>query len=175
MTSVTARTLVFGLLSVTAGAVAAIALAASHAGVTHGAQNDDIEGSYLVTIDVTNPPLGQFPDLMTFTDGTVVTTRPLYITASPAGPLLESPGHGAYSRAGHDTFSVAMMNLLQGAPGNNVLNGAFFGTERIHWDATVNERKGTIDGPWSSTVTDPNGNVLFALSGTIHGSKITTP
>ena len=87
-------------------------------------------------------------------------------SASPAGPLLESPGHGAYSRAGHDTFSVAMMNLLQGAPGNNVLNGAFFGTERIHWDATVNERKGTIDGPWSSTVTDPNGNVLFALSGT---------
>lgn len=174
--SATARSLLLGLIAVGSGVAAAGVLAAANPGVSHGGGPADIEGSYEVTIDVQNPPLGAFPDLMTFTDGTVVTTRPLYIASSPAGPLLESPGHGAYSRAGHKTFSVALLNLLQGAPGNNLLpNGAFFGTERIHWDAEVDERRGTISGPWSSTVTDPNGNVLFSVSGVIQGNRITTP
>lgn len=169
-----ARTLLLGLFTVTAGVAAAAVLAAANSGISHGGGQQDIEGSYQVTIEVQNPPLGTFPDLMTFTDGTVTSTRPLYIANSPAGPLLESPGHGAYNRGGRNDFNVTILNLLQGAPGNQLLpDGAFFGTEKIRWTAEVDERRGTISGPWSSTVTDPNGNVLFAVSGVINGTRIT--
>ena len=173
LSSSIARKVLFTLSSIVTGVVVAGALAAVNTSVSHGHRLTELEGSYQVAITVTNPPLGTFPDLMTFgEDGWVISTRPQYITQSPAGALLESPGHGSFKRVDRDTFNVALVNMLQGAPGNEVLQGALLGIERIRWEVTVDERNDNVSGPWTSTVTDANGRVLFSLAGTITGSRI---
>lgn len=164
-------------LAVLAGAALAAVVAGLTPGRSRGDDGNKVLGSYQLAITVLNPPLGTFTDLMTFSPGGgVVSTRTEYIVGLPVGPILESPGHGAWSHVKQDDYQVALVNLVQGAPGNvNLPNGAFFATERIHWDLTVDNKTGNLSGPWSSTFTAPNGQVVLAVSGVITAVPISTP
>ena len=84
------------LLTAGVATLAASALPA-HA---HNDDHPDIVGSWLGTVTATNPPLGQFNDLISFHEGGVVTeSRRYFVPATPLGNLLETTGHGAWERA----------------------------------------------------------------------------
>jgi hypothetical protein len=134
-----------------------------------------LKGSFQLDVVVSNPPgFGEFPVLMTVVpDGGVVATRPLYIGASPAGGLLDSPNHGAWAHLDGHSYAITLIGFSQGAPGNDLLpGGAPFATEKIIWEATQDPHTGALSGPWHSTFTSPQGQVIFAVGGTITGTRI---
>lgn len=134
-----------------------------------------IDGSWRMTVAATNPPgLQPFDSLMTFNvGGGLVETRRLYLVDLGPNTILETPGAGNWRRIGFtNNFDITFIFLLQGAPGNPVLNGAPVGTDKIRWRATLNPRTGELKGPWLSTLTDNNGNVLFTASGILTGKRI---
>src|SRR5438270_1081311 len=62
-------------------------------------ESQDIVGSWFGTVTATNPPLGQFNDLISFHTGGVVTeSRRYLVSPTPFGNLLETTGHGAWDR-----------------------------------------------------------------------------
>ena len=156
-------------------ALAASALLVPALGLSHESHAAGLDGSFMLDIAVTDPPgFGHFPVMMTpVPGGGVVATRPLYIGASPAGGLLDSPNHGAWAHLGGHTYAITLIGFSQGAPGNDLLpGGAPFATEKIVWEATQNPHTGALSGPWHSTFTSPEGQVIFAVSGTINGARI---
>ncbi len=160
------------LLSIFAAGMAADS--AVRADVDHGA-NFRIEGAWKMTVTALSPPgIQPFDSLMTFSPGGGLTeTRRLYLVAFPGNTLLETPGAGNWHREdGTNTLDITFIFLLQGAPGNQTLNGAPFGTDKIRWKATGNPATGELEGPWESTITDLSGNVLFAASGVLDGQRI---
>jgi hypothetical protein len=149
------------------------ALVAGVGAVARADADDSLEGAWKLAVHVDSPPgIGTFPDLMTFSaGGGVVSSRPAYLLGLPAGPALETPGHGAWASIGHRTFAVTVENIIQGAPDNPILDGAVFAGEKIQWNAE-RHADGTLGGRWISTFTDPSGAVLFQASGTIDATRI---
>ena len=73
----------------------------------HSDDHQDIVGSWLGTVTATNPPLGQFNDLISFHEGGVVTeSRRYFVPATPLGNLLETTGHGAWERGRGRAFEA---------------------------------------------------------------------
>jgi hypothetical protein len=136
--------------------------------------NFQLEGGWRMTATVLAPAgIQPFDSLMTFVPGGGLTeTRRLYLVDFPGATLLETPGAGNWTRHGFNSFDVTFIFLLQGAPGDTNLNGAPFGTDKIRWRATPDRRTGELEGPWESAITDLNGNVVFAASGTLKGARI---
>jgi len=133
-----------------------------------------MEGSWRLTVSAVTPAPQQFPVLISFdVTGNVLSTRPGYLPVSPAGPLLEGTGHGAWRRQGFNEFKATVYNMLQGAPNNNQLAGALFATEKLNIEKIVISADGkTLTARWSSTFTDPAGNLLFTAGGTLTGTRI---
>jgi hypothetical protein len=99
----------------TAAVVAAVAAATPATARAQEGSDQDIVGSWSGTITATNPPLGQFNDLISFHTGGVVTeSRRYLVTPTPIGDLLETTAHGAWKRTGGHTFE-AFLFIFQNA------------------------------------------------------------
>jgi len=132
-----------------------------------------LDGSWVATVTATNPPLGSFTSLMTFTrSGGVVESRRLYVADSPFGPLLETPGHGAWVRTGKRKFSIAFTFLLQGAPDNPEFAGESIGTDNIRLNVGLSRTGDTLSGDFVSEIRDLDGNLLLAVEGSIEAKPI---
>jgi len=140
-----------------------VATGPARAQVGQGEANG-LVGSWRVTVNVTNPPgFASFPVLMTFhADGTMLQSRLIYI---PAFGVLETTAHGAWKRINGNQIAATTFALVQGAPGNAALNGAFFGTEKVSFQPVIAGDGNSFTAPWASTVYDPNGNVIPVGSG----------
>src|SRR5215470_4634136 len=98
-----------------AGVAAGLGASANSA----SAKDKDVEfvGSWFGTVTATNPPLGQFNDLISFhADGVVIESRRYFVPPpTPFGSLLETTGHGAWERTGKTSFKAFFRFLLQTA------------------------------------------------------------
>ena len=97
---------------------ASVAVGVVASTTSSGAQDDDdqdLVGSWLGTVTATNPPLGQFNDLISFhTGGVVIESRRYFVPPpTPFGSLLETTGHGAWERTGKNTFKAFFRFLVQ--------------------------------------------------------------
>ena len=141
-------------------------------------QADDVQhlsGSWAMTITAVEPPgLPPFKGLITFTrDGEVFESRRLYVPFTPFGPLLETPGHGAWRRVDSGAFAVSFRFLLQAAPNNPIFtNGEDLGTDNIRLQIEPDAAADSFTGTFRSQVKDPAGNVVFEARGTVAGSRI---
>jgi len=134
-----------------------------------------LDGSWLTTVTATNPPgLPPFKELMTFTlNGEVMESRRLYVPFTPFGPVLETPGHGAWERTGHGEFAVTFMFLVQAAPNNPIfVQGDDLGTDNIRMRLTLDASGESFTGIFMSTAHDPDGNAVFTATGTVVGTRL---
>lgn len=157
---------------ITAGGAAIVAAAAARPASANGEGGSDqgLVGSYYGTITATDPPLGQFNNLISFLDGGVVTeSRRYYVPFTPLGPLLETTGHGAWKRTGNRTYEAFFRFLLQEAPPSP---GAPLGTDNIRLSLKI-DRSGKLRGTFESNIKDLAGAVIFTAKGDFEGERIT--
>ena len=157
---------------ITAGGAALVGAAAARPAGAHddGGSDQGLTGSYYGTITATDPPLGQFNDLISFLDGGVVTeSRRYYVPFTPLGPLLETTGHGAWKRTGNRTYEAFFRFLLQEAPPSA---GAALGTDNIQLRLKL-ERSGKLRGTFESNIKDLTGAVIFTAKGDFEAERIT--
>ena len=126
-------------------------------------------GSWKGAVAPTSPPgLQPFTSLITFTsDGSVIETRRLFVPASPLGPLLETPGHGAWEQVDEQEFDIHFVFLLQGA-----VSGVDIGTDNVHLRLRLDSRGEILSGTFDSTIKDTSGNPIFTASGTFRATPI---
>lgn len=161
---------VWALTVLAALAVSGIAIRAASAQVENQEPNR-VVGSWRVAVTVTDPQgASGFLTLMTFhTDGTMMQSRPYFV---PQFGALETAHHGAWKRIDATHFAVNDFALIQGAPGNNALNGAFFGTDNVRFQPVLADDGNSFTAQWTTTALDPNGNLIVKASGTMSGTRI---
>ena len=153
-----------------AAGVAAAVVAARATPTRAQAGNDhDLVGSWFGTVTATNPPLGQFNDLISFHTGGVVTESRRYsVPGTPLGNLLETTGHGAWERTGGHTFEAFFRFLLQDAD-----TGAALGTDNVRLSLTLDQAAGTLTGTFESQIKDTANSVLLTVTGDYSATPIT--
>ena len=135
----------------------------------HSDDHQDIVGSWLGTVTATNPPLGQFNDLISFHEGGVVTeSRRYFVPGTPLGNLLETTGHGAWERGRGRAFDAFFRFLLQDAD-----TGAPLGTDNVRLSLALVRSTGKLDGTFESQIKDNAGTVLATVTGTFSATPIT--
>jgi hypothetical protein len=146
---------------------------------TFRSRSDELNATQLVsswagTVKATNPPgLEPFTSLITFSPGGgVVESRRLYVPNSPFGPLLETPGHGAWTRIAGRELEIQFLFLLQGAPNNPTTAGAALGTDNIRMRVRLSPSGDVLEGTFVSRIKDLSGAVVFTASGTYRAQRI---
>jgi hypothetical protein len=153
---------------ITAAGVGIVA-AASNVGFADEGGDKGIVGSYYGTVTATDPPLGQFNNLISFHEGGVVTeSRRYYVPVTPLGPLLETSGHGEWKRVGNRTFEVFFRFLLQQAPPSA---GEPIGTDNIRLSLKL-QRNGSLTGTFESNIKVLDGTVIFTARGDFAAERI---
>jgi hypothetical protein len=151
----------------TAGVVAGIAASPTSSQAKDG--DDGIVGSWFGTVTATNPPLGQFNDLISFhTGGVVIESRRYLVPSTPFGTLLETTGHGAWKRTGGNTFNAFFRFLLQ-----TLTDGAPIGTDNIRLSLTLDGNAGTLTGTFESQIKNLADSVQLTVTGTYAATAIT--
>jgi hypothetical protein len=158
------------LVLFTAVAVAGTGAWRAAAQVEHGV-GGGIVGAWSVTTTATTPQgVPPFPVLMTFcADGTMSQSRLYYL---PAFGVLSTSFHGVWNRVHGNQIATTSLSLAQGAPGNAALNGAFYGTETVNFQPVLSAHGNSFTAQWTSTVVDPNGNLILQSNGTLSGVRI---
>ena len=152
----------------TACLVAAVAVAIAPSMPALGASDVSVVGSWFGTITATNPPLGQFNDLISIhTGGIVIESRRYSVPGTPLGNLLETTGHGAWKRTGANTFVVFFRFLLQDAN-----TGAALGTDNVALSLSLDQATGALTGTFESQIKDTAGNVLLIVTGDYSATPI---
>src|SRR2546423_8728511 len=110
--------------------------------------NQHLEGSWNAIVTATDPPfLPPLKVLLTSTKaGGVVEPRRLYNPVSPFGPLLFTPGHGAWERTANDQFAVTIVDFFQAAPNNPAADGSVLGEEKVRYSVTLNPSGESLSG-----------------------------
>jgi hypothetical protein len=148
--------------------VAAVVVAIATSAPTRAVSDISFIGSWFGTITATNPPLGQFNDLISFHAGGVVTESRRYsVPGTPLGNLLETTGHGAWKRTGANSFVVVFRFILQDAD-----TGAVLGTDNVALSLTLDQATGTLTGTFESQIKDTAGNVLLIVTGDYSATPI---
>ncbi len=131
-------------------------------------------GAWIGDVTIVEPQSSEgFPTLFTFhRDKTVLETKTSLTADSPLGPLLATPGHGAWKRIGKGQFAISFKFYVQGAQGNPAFEGKLVGINNIHYIASVSENGKNLSAEWKSALIDPNGNLLFEGAGTFNGKRI---
>jgi len=152
----------------TTGVAAVVAASATPARALAG-NDHDLVGSWFGTVTATNPPLGQFNDLISFHTGGVVTESRRYsVPGTPLGNLLETTGHGAWERTGGHTFEAFFRFLLQDAD-----TGAALGTDNVRLSLMLDHAAGTLTGTFESQIKDTANIVLLTVTGDYSAMPIT--
>ncbi len=97
----------------------------------------------------------------------MIESRRLFVPASPLGPLLETPGHGAWERVDDREFDVYFVFLLQGA-----VSGSDMGTDNVHLRLRLDSTGTVLSGTFDSTIKDTSGNPVFNAIGTYLATQI---
>lgn len=152
------------------GGVAVAAAAAAPAAALAGGGNADqgLVGSWLGTVTATGSPLPPFEDLISFLDGGVVVESRRYalVPPPPFPRLLETTGHGAWTRTGDRTFEAFFRFLLQ-----DDASTAPVGTDNVRLKVRLDGD--TLSGTFHSDVRDTAGNVVDSFDGTYEAERIT--
>lgn len=153
---------------ITSGMVAAVVAASATPARAQAGNDQDLIGSWFGTVTATNPPLGQFNDLISFHTGGVVTeSRRYFIPGTPLGNLLETTGHGAWQRTGGHTFEAFFRFLVQDAD-----TGAPLGTDNVRLSLTLTQGADTLTGTFESQIKDTADNVLLTVTGDYSATPI---
>jgi hypothetical protein len=149
--------------------VAAGVLASTISSRADDAADQDLIGSWFGTVTATNPPLGQFNDLISFQLGGVVIESRRYFVPPPTpfGSLLETTGHGAWNRTGPNTFAAFFRFLLQTAA-----DGVPVGTDNIHLALTLDRKAATLTGTFESQIKNTADTVLLTVTGSFAATPI---
>jgi hypothetical protein len=133
------------------------------------ATDNDLIGSWFGTVTATNPPLGQFNDLISFEFGGVVIESRRYFVPPPTpfGSLLETTGHGAWKRTGSNTFAAFFRFLLQTAA-----DGVPMGTDNIRLALTLDRKVATLTGSFESQIKNLADTVLLTVTGSFAATPI---
>jgi len=152
-----------------AGVVAGVAAGAT---VSRADDNEDhdIVGSWFGTVTATNPPLGQFNDLISFHPGGVVMESRRYFVPPPTpfGSLLETTGHGAWQRTGENRFKAFFRFLVQTAA-----DGTPIGTDNIQLSLKLDGNGRTLTGTFQSQIKNTADTVLLTVTGDFTATAIT--
>lgn len=155
-------------------------LLTSHCGFALASPETEIEfqnsivGAWIGDVTVLEPAgTESFATLLTLhSDKTVLETKMLLTAYSPLGPLLATPGHGAWRKIGPRTYAISFKFYVQGGQGNPYYEGALVGINNINYTATLDESGKALEATWTSALTDPDGTRLFGGSGTFSGKRI---
>jgi hypothetical protein len=154
----------------TAAGVAAVAAATP--ATARGEDEDSgrhIVGSWFGTVTATNPPLGQFNDVISFhSDGVVTESRRYLVEPTPIGNLLQTTAHGAWRRRGGDKFEAFFRLILQNAD-----TGAPIGTDNVRLSLTLNRAAGTLTGTFVAQLKDSSDALLLQVVGDYSATPIT--
>ncbi len=116
------------------------------------------------------PPL---TTLLTFTaDGNLVESRRLYLSESPLGPLVATPGHGEWRRSKNGGFDATIMVLYQGASEHPTSPGIVIGREKVRYKLQLVNGAQQLQGTIVIEVQDAEGNVVSSDAGTIEATRI---
>ncbi len=133
----------------------------------------DLVGSWLGTAVSTTAPLPPLKTLLTFTaDGTVVEARRLYVASSPLGPLLATPGHGAWEHTGHRAFAATILLIYEGAANHPTSPGEVLAYEKVRFTLTLDPGGEALSGSLLVEVRDVNNQVVFLGPGTFEATRI---
>ena len=156
---------------ITAAGAAMVAAAAPTVAVADGGTDHDLVGSYYGTITATDPPLGQFNNVISFHEGGIVTeSRRYYVPFTPLGPLLETSGHGAWKRNRRGTYDAFFRFLLQQAPPSL---GEPLGTDNVQLSLRVHRGTGNLTGTFESNIKGVDGTIIFTVKGDFAAERIT--
>jgi hypothetical protein len=86
--------------------------------------------------------------------------------------VVEGTGHGAWQRINGNQIAATFLTLLQGAPGNAILNGAFWATEKVSFRPVMGADGNTFTAPWTGTVADLNGGVILQGGGNMSAVRV---
>ena len=153
-------------------AASVVAGVAGNAIPSHADESNDrdIVGSWFGTVTATNPPLGQFNDLISFhTGGVVIESRRYFVPPpTPFGSLLETTGHGAWERTGKNTFKAFFRFLVQTA-----VEGVPVGTDNVQLSFKFDRAAGTLTGTFQSQIKNTADTVLLTVTGDFAATAIT--
>jgi len=153
----------------TGSAAAAIAAAGATGAFAQEGNDNGFVGSWFGTVTATNPPLGQFHDLISFHDGGVVTeSRRYFVPFTPFGRLLETTAHGAWKRTGGHSFEAFFRFLLQNAD-----TGDPVGTDNVRLSLTFDGAHDMLTGTFVSEIKDESDHVVFRVTGNYSATRIT--
>jgi hypothetical protein len=128
----------------------------------------EIDGSWFGTVTATDPPLGEFNDLISFHTGGVVTESRRYsVPGTPFGTLLETTGHGAWKKTGRRTHEAFFRFLLQQAE-----SGAPIGTDNVRLRLTLDSTGRRLTGTFESQIKDVADTVLLTVRGAYAATRI---
>ena len=117
----------------------------------------------------TETPFGASQSLITLTsDGTIVfTDRPVFPGGEGFPVTFISTAHGAWEQTGPTTAAATWVEFMTDGEGN------FLGIITDSIEVTLDPDGAAWRGPFSSTTTDPSGNILFVGGGTVEARRIT--
>lgn len=125
-----------------------------------------VVGAWRLTVTSAGRPATQ--SLATFSsDGTLINSdQPI----SPAGDgqpaTISSVGHGVWHQAGATTVQLTFVELVTD------LQGRFLGTTTVSAQLTLGADGQNFRGPFTVTVADPSGKVLFTGTGAVQATRI---
>lgn len=137
-------------------------------------QSKQLVGAWTATITVTNPSgFPSFEDMFTFNKGgTFMESHPLYVPKHPVGPLMYTPGLGAWKSVGKNTYLLTFKFFAQGAPGNPTSEGKLIAINTVRYKLWLSDDGKKLRGNWSNDLTDLSGKVLISATGTMTAQRI---
>jgi hypothetical protein len=153
--------------------VAAAALVLGSAQLRTGAQSgtpaaagQGFVGAWRLTFDT---PLGTSQSLLTvMADGTVLFSgRPVSPAAGETPVTFSSAGHGVWEQTGTTTAATTWVGLVTDREGN------FLAVVTDSVEVTLGADGDSWSGPYSATVADPGGKVLYVGGATLQATRIT--
>jgi hypothetical protein len=146
---------------------AATAAGASANGPRTTAPAQQLNGSWLTTITLQNPPPGidaSFRGLDTF-----IPSGSLVVSSSQASPTLRSLAHGTWVRTGNRRFLCTFV-WFRFSPA-----GLFIGMQKVRRTMTTNAANTTFQATDTITLLGPDGTTVLATGqGTETGTRLTT-
>jgi hypothetical protein len=134
-------------------------------------------GSWQLTFVPATPPIPAIPiqGLATFTsDGTMIETDTSEVVpgvaASGTGTTYATPGHGIWQPGPAITTLFVQFFSVVANP-----DASLYGKTTVTITASLDTTGTKMKGGYESVLTDPSGNVLRSITGTITGSLIPHP
>lgn len=128
-----------------------------------------IVGSWLLTVHVPDngPPFDSFKALWSFTgDGILITSAQGDVTPVPFPTT--STAYGAWVQTEGRQYAATFVAILY-----DVQTGDNLGSLKLNQGITLSDSGVEWNGPFQAKVSDPDGNVVATVTGTINAKRIT--